>query len=359
MTTLSTLPRLNSIPLFEGLSPSDLEVLSDHLKQRMFKTGDTVMKRGDEANSLFIVTSGTLVVEDEGVVICERRQNEVVGEQALIDETERSATLIAHGRVELLELDRVGFDKMMQCSPAFAKNLLKILSAKLREATHERAIRYGREERLQEMFGQHHSKEQLEKLLLSPDLDAYLAPQRVEATVLYSDIRGFTTTSEKIDPNDLANQLNAYLSDVIECVFKYGGLIDNFIGDAFLAVFGVPDQKEDDAKRAVECALELEAKAQKHMFGGQPLKIGIGINTGTVFYGHLGNNQKRQLTILGDVVNTAARLESETKSYSENIFIEESTVQKLHKQFPFEFVHKTQLKGRSTKTAFYTLRTAK
>ena len=347
---------LCQIPLFEGISSSHLKFLAGHLCRRLFKDGDIVMREGEKADSLFVVVIGSLSIQKDGVTIWERRPYEVIGEQALIDETDRSATLIARGRVELLDMPRTVFEKMIHCSPQFSMNLVRVLSGKLREATLERGVRYGREERLQGMFGEHLSKEQLDELLLAPGLETYLAPQRVEATVLYSDIRGFTTASENLDPNDLADQLNEYLNDVVNCVFKHHGLIDKFIGDAVLAVFGIPRPKKDDAERAVQCALEMGGNARKYTFGDQPLEIGIGIHTGHVFYGHLGNQRKRQLTILGDVVNTAARLESETKGHSEiNILIEESTKLKLQDQFQFQFVDRKKLRGRSTKTSFFTV----
>ena len=346
---------LHRIPLFKGITVPDLDFLAKHLCRRPFKDGDIVMREDEEADAFFVVTAGSLTVQRNGTTLCERRSYEVIGEQALIDETARSATLIARGRVELLEMDRTVFEKMLQCSPQFARNLLGILSDKLREATGERGVRYGREERLQEMFGQHLSREKLDELLLAPDLDTYLAPQRVEATVLFSDIRGFTTASEDLDPTDLADQLNAYLSSVINSVFEHRGLVDRFIGDAVLAVFGIPNEKDDDAEGAIRCALEMVQNAPSYTIGSQQIKIGIGIHTGTVFYGHLGNERKRQLTIMGDVVNTAARLEEKTKDYEFDILVAESTVQKLNGKFSFQHVGHEPFRGKSTETSFYTV----
>ena len=131
--------------------------------------------------------------------------------------------------------------------------------------------------------------------------------------ILFSDIRGFTSMSEHMDPDDVAQLLREYFTEMVDIIFRHGGTLDKFIGDAIMALWGAPFGTEDDADKAMRAAIDMQRKLielNQHwaQTGKPPVQIGIGINYGTVFAGNIGSEQRLEYTVLGDAVNTASRL---------------------------------------------------
>jgi adenylate cyclase len=163
--------------------------------------------------------------------------------------------------------------------------------------------------------------------------DIQLGGEEIEATVLFSDIRGFTTLSELVPPKALLDLLNIYLTEMSAIVEKHGGVVDKFIGDAVMALFGAPLPYSDHADRALRAALDMVAASERlnrdfQAQGLPPLKMGIGVNSGRMVAGNMGSHNRLNYTVVGDSVNLAARLESLTKetSYGAAIIIGEATL---------------------------------
>ena len=194
-----------------------------------------------------------------------------------------------------------------------------------------RTITEGADKRMiRNMFGAHVSPDVVSEMLKSDDPKGALALQgkRVKATIFYSDIRGFTSMSENMTPEEIYGQLNEYFEEMCALVFKYGGYVDKFIGDCVMAVFSAPNQKPDDAKRAVLSAIEQQEKILEmgkvwESQGRQPFTVGMGCNTGEVVMGNLGSSTRLNYTVIGDNVNTAARLYNVAKGGE--IIISEAT----------------------------------
>ena len=156
----------------------------------------------------------------------------------------------------------------------------------------------------------------------SPDLAKQIADHGEEVklggakrdvVILFSDIRGFTSMSEKMDPDDVAHLMREYFTEMVEIIFRNGGTLDKFIGDAIMALWGAPFGTPDDADKAMTAAIEMQRKLVElnqhwQQSGKPPVQIGVGINFGTVFAGNIGSEQRLEYTVLGDAVNTASRL---------------------------------------------------
>ncbi len=173
---------------------------------------------------------------------------------------------------------------------------------------------YLRNEFIRKVFGQYVTNEVAE-YVLNQNGPLELGGDRRTVTVLMADLRGFTPMSEGLAPEAVVDALNSYLSAMTDVIMKYGGSIDNFIGDAIMAVFGVPVAKPDDAERAVACAIEMQnAMAQVNANNaerGLPnLAMGIGLNTGEVVAGNIGSDRRMKYSVIGAPVNLAARIEA-------------------------------------------------
>jgi adenylate cyclase len=169
---------------------------------------------------------------------------------------------------------------------------------------------------IRETFGRYLSRKVVDEIIQKPS-GRSIGGRLETVTVLMSDLRGFTSMSETTEAEEVVRLLNRYLARMSEIIVGYDGTIDEFVGDAILAVFGVPEKREDDPARTVACALSMQNALQELndelMAEGYPaLEMGIGINTGTVIAGNIGSEVRAKYGIVGTVVNRAARIESNT-----------------------------------------------
>lgn len=188
-----------------------------------------------------------------------------------------------------------------------------------------------------------------------------LGGERRECTVLFSDIRGFTTISESLQPEELSALLNEYLTPMTNLVFKYDGTLDKYMGDAIMAIFGAPVPYEDHATRGCLVALdmmdELEKLKQKWTAEGSPhtMDIGIGLNTGPMSVGNMGSEVRFDYTVMGDQVNLGSRLESINKQYGTNIIISEHTYKKAAQDVHARELDLVRVKGKNEPVRIYEL----
>jgi adenylate cyclase len=210
----------------------------------------------------------------------------------------------------------------------------------------------GREKRqVKRLFGRYVSKDVYDQLLADP-ARARLGGQRREMTVLFSDIRGFTTFSEAGQPEEIVAVLNVYFTHMVDIVFRHKGTLDKFVGDMVMALFGAPLDDADHADHAVEAALEMIDELQRLNKGWQAegrteLDIGIGINTGSMIAGNIGSEAIMSYTVIGDAVNLGARLESLNKNYGTRIIISDATRSRLKGRYAFRALGEVVVKGKS------------
>ena len=177
--------------------------------------------------------------------------------------------------------------------------------------------------------------------------------------IFFSDIRGFTPMSEKMNPDEIVTLLTEYFTEMVEIIFEHGGTLDKFVGDAIMAIWGAPIPHEDDADRAMRAAIEMQkvlAKLNKKWTGeGRPeVHIGIGINVGDVFAGNIGSERRLEYTVIGDPVNTASRLCS--KAAPGEILISEPFYKSLKRPPKVEALEPIQLKGKAQAVPVYRLK---
>jgi adenylate cyclase len=186
--------------------------------------------------------------------------------------------------------------------------------------------------------------------LIKGDIEATLKGHTQEVSILFSDLRGFTTLSEELGANDTSRLLNTYFDAMIPVVFKYGGTLDKLMGDAIMAFFGAPVYFPDHSIKAAEASLDmliaLKNLRLSEIKGVDRLNIGIGLNTGVVTIGNLGSHEFMDYTIIGDAVNLASRLESLNKVYSTNIIAGESAIPALKGKFLLRELDIVRVKGK-------------
>ena len=181
-----------------------------------------------------------------------------------------------------------------------------------------------------------------------------LAPHTGEATILFADLAGFTALSERLRPEEIVEMLNAYFSVLVEIVERHGGVVTQFQGDAVLATFNVPLADPDHARRALECAAEIQRTIAGRDFAGTRLACRIGVNTGLVVAGNVGAEGRMNYTVHGDAVNLAARLEQLNKEHGTAVLVAASTAA-LAPDFPLRAMGGVAVRGKSETVAVYTL----
>jgi len=177
-----------------------------------------------------------------------------------------------------------------------------------------------------------------------------------EVTILLSDIRGFTAISERYQAIEVVNMLNHYFSRMNSIIVKYGGMIDKYMGDSIMVLFGVPEPKDDDILRAIVCAVEMQIAMDdvNHANSGiglPDLYMGIGINTGSVSAGQLGSDLHREYSVIGDGVNLASRIESH--SLRGQILISEYTYERVKAKLEIGKINQVRVKGKSEPITLY------
>jgi adenylate cyclase len=193
-------------------------------------------------------------------------------------------------------------------------------------------------------------------------------PQKLTATVLFTDFRNFSTVSENLQPTEVMEWINDYMQSLAKHIEAHGGFINKYMGDAIMAVFGFPAALtadaniEQDAANAVHCALDMGTELRRlnsdwQKLGRAPVQMRVGIFSGPAVAGCIGSTDRLEFTVMGDTVNTAARLESYDKDYAAKdacrILIGHSTFELVDGKFATEFVQTIELKGKSRKTSIY------
>ena len=250
-------------------------------------------------------------------------------------------------RVDILYRDETGelahtFNLM---TGELEKAYAEIKGYALRAAVAER-----QERKLRNVFQIYVPRDVIDQHLSNPE--ALLKGDNPVVAILFADVRGFTTISERLAPNDLVEMLNRYFTPMVDIVMGHGGVVDKYMGDGIMAFYGAPAKHSDDPLRALRSAFEMlhalrEFNAWQRERGRPEFHVGIGINYGLATVGNIGHSEKKlNYTIIGDQVNLASRLEGLTKIYREPLIVSESMYRYVSKSYPCRIIDRVAVKGR-------------
>lgn len=225
----------------------------------------------------------------------------------------------------------------------------------LGEALNEMVKGLADRDRIKEIFGRYVTTQVSQELL---DKQITLGGERRRVTMLFSDIRNFTTMSEAMTPEQIITLLNDYFSEMVDAVFEQHGILDKFIGDGMLAVFGSLDDTQDHERRAVLAGLRMKSllakiNGERTMVGQAPIAIGIGIHTDDVIVGNIGSRKRLEYTVIGDGVNTCSRVEGLNKEFGTTILITDSTWEAVRDDFECRAMPEAPLKGKTKITRVF------
>lgn len=223
--------------------------------------------------------------------------------------------------------------------------------------THKFILENRSKEKVKSAMGKYMSEDVMKRVIQNID-NLGLGGKKSTVTVLFSDIRGFTSMSEQMTAQQVSEFLNEYFTEMEPIVTQYNGVINKFIGDAVMAIFGEPIQDKNHAENAVRCACAMLEKVKelqkKWLEEGKPkLEIGIGINTGEVFVGNIGSVNRMEYTVIGDTVNLASRLESYNKTYKTKLLISSSTYEEVKGKAEVIKISDVQIRGKANKMDIY------
>ncbi len=259
-------------------------------------------------------------------------------------------------RVEVLYNDETGelghTFNLMTSELGKANDLMKGYALQAVVAQHK-------EQKIRNIFQKYVPKAVIDQFFASPER-MLVGEDRILA-LLFSDIRGFTTISERMRPNEVVESLNAYFELMVDIIMRNRGVVDKYMGDAIMAFYGAPERTRHEASEAIRSAFEmLEALKDFNVWqtqrGRPEFRIGIGINYGVVTVGNIGSEKKMDYTVIGDMVNIGSRLEGLTKVYDQPIIISESVAKKIEEQFPCRLIDRVIVKGKTAGIGIYTSR---
>lgn len=210
---------------------------------------------------------------------------------------------------------------------------------------------------LQDTLIRYVTKQVVDLILEHPETIVLDGEER-EATILFSDIRGFTSLSEKMKPKELVKMLREYFTLMVGAIFEFQGTVDKFIGDAIMSIFGAPTPQPNHAELAIQTALEMQRllalfNANRTRKGQEFISIGVGINTGDVVVGNIGSEERLEYTAIGDAVNLASRLEGINKQYGTHIIISEFTYNHVGDTIVERELDEVRVKGKHKPVKIY------
>ena len=349
---------LRGTELFRDAPPHVLRELATACDVIELPSSAVVFEKGSEDDGMYFVADGELELFIGDATLDRLASGTCFGEMALLTEHPRTASVRTVRQTQLLRLSRAGFRDLLTQHPETSFGIIRELATKIRSSIDVRLHQHESLRLVREAFERSVSKAVMDEVLTNSDPVALMHGKETRATVAFADIRGFTSIAERMSPSETIHYLNEYLGALVDNVMDAGGTIDKFIGDAIMAYFGAPLSGPDDARRAVKCVGRmpeiLRAIAESDTGRGRRApKIGVGVASGLVVAGCVGNARRMEYTVLGDPVNLASRIEGLTKVYGSLALMCGETAKAVGGDFPLRRVDVVRVKGKSMPTELF------
>lgn len=213
-------------------------------------------------------------------------------------------------------------------------------------------------DKVKNLFSKFHGSSVTDDLMQG---EVSLGGQKKDVVVFFSDIRGFTAFSEKRSPEEVVEMLNEYFGVMVGIINRHGGVVDKFIGDAIMAVWGAPKSSENDALNAVRACIEMrkglaELNERRIARGAPPIQIGMGLHAGPAISGTIGSDERMEYTVIGNTVNTSSRIEASTKAFGTDLLVTDDVLAKVGENYKVEYAGAAEVKGRSEAIKMYKVR---
>ena len=349
---------LRATSFFRDASNELLRELAEGCVDLDLEAGGVLCLAGDVGDSLYIIDSGTLEIYLDEAPLDTAGRGACLGEMALITEQTRSASIRAIEAARVLSLDRRIFRQILNAHPELAWGIFRELSGKIRSSIDVRVQQHHTNKILTDAFERSVSRSVMDEILKRRDPANLLEGSTQQATVLFADVRAFTSLSETMEPKAIIDILNEYLSAMVDVILDLGGTLDKFMGDGILAHFGVPLPGEHDAASALRCAGQMHDRLRElNVHGVQlcahPLHIGVGLATGKVIAGCVGSARRMEYTVIGDIVNLASRMEGLTKIYGVDVLACAETARQTRDTITQRRIDVVRVKGKAHATEIW------
>lgn len=329
--------------------PFDWFVFVSVEKQMFFNTVSLIFSRIMMIFLLsFVLATGFLLYFSKYLTSPLKKIVAVIKEIILTNDLSSKVTLLYHDEIgELGHYFNIMTDELAEANRQIKGYALKSVIARRKEM------------KIRNIFQKYVPKSVIDQIFSHPE--KMLEGENRLLGILFSDIRSFTSFSEKIPPFEVVESLNKYFEYMVDIITDHGGIIDKFIGDAILAFFGAPVHYDNDALQSVTAGLEMiealkDFNQWQSNYGRQDFSIGIGINYGIVTVGNIGSEKKMDYTVIGDMVNLASRLEGLTKLYKEPLIVSESVFNKINSTYPCRKIDKVIVKGKTESVNIYSVK---
>jgi class 3 adenylate cyclase len=278
-----------------------------------FKDGDIIFKEGDLGHEMYIIQEGKVKIfrhrSGQDIILALLKKGDFFGEMSIFMGQPRSASAQAVGKCKLKVVNKNTFKNLVK-EPAIWR-ILESMSQRIREFDDkmEDLLIDNQLRKVIQLFRRYVAPQVVDEILKSASSgEIDLSGELREVTVLFADIRNFTSIAERMHPQDVVTLLNTYLGEMTHVIFRYDGTVDKYIGDAIMAIFNAPVKQENHAWLAVSAAFRIQEKIQEFKRADPLITVGIGINTGSAVLGNIGTDLHVDYTVIGDAVNIASRL---------------------------------------------------
>ena len=321
-----------------------------------FSDGDIIFNEKDYGRDMYIIESGKVKIfrvrNNREIILAVLKKGDFFGEMAFFSGQARSASAQAEGVCQLRVINQKDLKDLVK-EPVVWR-ILKEMSQRIREFDDKMEDLLIDEElrKVIQLFRRYVAPQVVDEILKTAGSEQIdLSGELREVTVLFADIRNFTTIAEKMQPHEVVELLNTYLGEMTHVIFRYDGTVDKYIGDAIMAVFNAPAIQKDHASLAVTAAMRIQESVEELKKDNPNIAVGIGINTGSAILGNVGTDLYLDYTVIGDAVNIASRLCREAKAGE--LLISASTYEKVKENISVKYLNEQKFKGKSEPVHIY------